>query len=136
VLLVIEKMFLGRLLNKCPAVIQHVYVLFTTLISFVIFSVESMDKLPVFLGGLFGVGINGIADGMTLYNLDSFAVLLAVCIIASTPIPKKLYEKFANTNAGSKLLVVAEPVGIACLLILSTALLVDGSYNPFLYFRF
>ena len=136
VLLVIEKLFLGGVLKKCPAFVQHVYVLFVTLVSFVIFSVESMDKLPVFLGGLFGAGINGIVDSVTLYTLDSFFVLLVLCIIASTPLPKKLFERFSETKVGEKVLVVAEPVGIAFLLLLSTALLVDGSYNPFLYFRF
>ena len=95
-----------------------------------------MDKLPVFLGGLFGAGINGIVDSVTLYTLDSFFVLLVLCIIASTPLPKKLFERFSETKVGEKVLVVAEPVGIAFLLLLSTALLVDGSYNPFLYFRF
>ena len=136
VLLVVEKFFLADILKKSPRVLQHVYVLFVTLVSFVIFSVESMDKLPTFLGGLFGIGINGLADASTLYILDSFGVLLAVCILASTPIPKKLFERFSETKAGKYVLVVAEPACVAVMLLLGTALLVDGSYNPFLYFRF
>ena len=136
VLLVIEKFFLMDTLKKCGAVIQHIYVLFTTIISFVIFSVPSMDKLLPFVGGLFGVGTSGLSDAATLYTFDSYIVLLIVCIVASTPLPKKVFEKFSASGIGEKVLVFAEPVGIALLLIFSTALLVDGSYNPFLYFRF
>ena len=136
ILLMIEKMFLGKLLGKCGAVVQHIYVLFTVLISFVIFSVESMDKLPVFVGGLFGIGTNAFADATTLYVLDSFAILLVVCIVASTPVPKMLWKKFSETKAGEVSLTFVEPLTIMALVLLSTALLVDGSFNPFLYFRF
>ena len=136
VLLVIEKFFLANVLKRCGKVVQHIYVLFTTLISFVIFSVESMDKLPVFVGGLFGAGTSGLCDSTTLYFLDSYAVLLILCIIGSTPLPKMLWKKFSETKAGSIVLTFAEPVSIILLIIFSTALLVDGSFNPFLYFRF
>ena len=136
VLLVIEKIFLSKLLEKTPAVIQHIYVLFTTLISFMIFSVESMKDLPVFVGGMFGIGASGLCDARTLYVLDSFAILLAICIVASTPGPKMLWKKISDTRAGQIAFTVLEPVMIVLLVVLSTALLVDGSFSPFLYFRF
>lgn len=136
VLLTIEKLFLGKALEKCGKFVQHIYVLFTTLVSFVIFSVESMDKLPLFVGGLFGIGTNALADERTLYFADSYLVLLLLCIIGSTPVPKMLYRKFSQTKYGNIVLSVIEPVCIGALLIFSTALLVDGSFNPFLYFRF
>lgn len=136
VLLVIEKFFLADILKKCGSLIQHLYVLFTTLISFVIFSVESMDKLPVFVGGLFGIGTDALAGAKTLYFADSYIVLLALCILGSTPLPKMLWKKFSETKAGNVVLTFAEPASVALLVIFSTALLVDGSFNPFLYFRF
>ena len=136
VLLVIEKFFLIKVLKKCGCVVQHIYVLFTTLISFVIFSVESMDALPKFVGGLFGIGTTTLADASTLYILDSFLVLLVLCIVGATPIPKMLWKKASGTKIGSMVLTFAEPLTIALLLLFSTALLVDGSFNPFLYFRF
>ena len=136
VLLTVEKLFLGKVFKKCGKFVQHVYVLFTTLVSFVIFSVESMDKLPLFVGGLFGVGTNSFADERTLYFADSYLVLLLLCIIGSTPIPKMLYRKFSETKYGNAVLTVIEPLCVGALLIFSTALLVDGSFNPFLYFRF
>ena len=135
-LLVVEKLFLMKIIKKCGCVVQHIYVLFTTIISFVIFSVESMDKLPVFLGGLFGIGTDALLDASTLYIADSFLVLLLLCIAGSTPIPKMIWKKLSETKTGSALLTFAEPAAIALLLLFSTALLVDGSFNPFLYFRF
>ncbi len=135
-LLMLEKLFLGKFLEKCGSALQHIYVIFTVLISFVIFSVESMDKLPVFLGGLFGAGGIPLFDGYTLYMLDSFLVLIIICIIASVPLPKKMFEKFSETKVGAAVLTVAEPAVIVMLVLASTALLVDGSFNPFLYFRF
>ena len=136
VLLVVEKLFLGKLLVKCGAVVQHIYVLFTVLVSFVIFSVESMDKLPVFVGGLFGIGTGGLWDNSTLYVLDSFAILLVVCLVASTPLPKMLWKKVSDTRAGEIALTVLEPLTIVLVVVLSTALLIDGAFSPFLYFRF
>lgn len=136
ILLMIEKLFLSNILAKCPGVVKHIYVLFTTLISFVIFSVESMKALPVFMGGLFGIGVTGLVDSSTLYIADSFLIVLLICIVASTPLPKKLWEKFSETGAGQISLTVVEPAVIVLMLVFSTALLVDGSFNPFLYFRF
>lgn len=136
ILLMIEKLFLGKYLKKLPSVFQHIYVLFTVLISFVIFSVEKTSEIGTFVAGLFGIGNVVLAESSALYVLDSFAVLLVLCIVASIPAPKKLYEKIGETKAGQCAYAVLEPLCIAGLLVLCTALLVDGSFNPFLYFRF
>ncbi len=136
VLLMIEKLFLMKILDRCAGAVRHIYVLFTVLISFVIFSVEKMENLPVYVGGLFGAGGIPIWDASTVYTLDSFLVLLVLCVIASLPLPKMLYNKVASTVAGERALAVLEPVSIVLMTVLSTALLVDGSFNPFLYFRF
>ena len=136
VLLVIEKLFLGKLLLKCGRVVQHIYVLFTVLISFVIFSTESLTELGSFLGGLFGKGGIPLSQANTVYILNSFAITLVVCIVASIPLPKMLWKKVQDTKKGEAVLTVLEPLTIAFMLVVSTALLVDGSFNPFLYFRF
>lgn len=135
VLLVVEKLFLAKLLEKCPNIINHIYVLFTVLVSFVIFSDYSSENIG-FVGGLFGIGTTGAVDSVTLYYLRSYLVILAVCIVAATPVPKRIFEKFSNTNAGKSVLNIVEPLSIAVLLLVSTAYLVDGAFNPFLYFRF
>ena len=136
VLLALEKMFLSKYLKKCPAVIQHIYLLFTVLVSFVIFSVESLGQIGTFVGGLFGIGKIALVTDYTLYVFDSFFVLLVLCVFASMPFPKKLYEKIGLTKTGQKIYTVLEPLTIAVILVVCTAFLVDGSFNPFLYFRF
>lgn len=135
-LLMIEKLFLGKLLVKAGCVVQHIYVIFTVLISFVIFSVENLSQIGTFVGGLFGAGSIALADSRVLYLLDSFAVLLVLCIAASLPVPKKLYNRISETKGGQMALTVLEPLTVGVILIVCTALLVDGSFNPFLYFRF
>jgi len=136
VFLMIEKLFLGKWLVKCPAFVQHIYLLFTVLVSFVIFSVEKLSNLGTYVGGLFGAGGIPMSDARTLYILDSFAVVFVLCIVASLPYPKMLWDKFSSTKQGSVVRAIVDPVVIVVLLLVSTALLVDGSFNPFLYFRF
>ena len=136
VLLVIEKLFLGDFLKKLGPVVQHVYLLFMVLISFVIFSVESLGDIGTFLGGMFGMGTSGLSDIRTMYIFRTNIVLIVACIVGSTPLPKMLWNKFAQTKIGQIISVVAEPLSIAVIILFGTALLVDSSYNPFLYFRF
>ena len=129
----IEKLFLGKWLVKCPAVVQHIYLLFTVLVSFVIFSVEKLSDLGTYVGGLFGVGGIPLFDERMLYIADSFAVVFILCIVASLPYPKMLWNRFSETKYGSVVRAIADPVVIVAMLLVSTALLVDGSFNPFLY---
>ncbi len=136
ILLMAEKLYFGKILNKCPSVVQHVYVIFTVLISFVIFSVENLADIATFVGGLFGVGTSALSTANALYLLDSYTVLLVLCVVASLPFPKKLYKRFGETKTGQKLYTVLEPLTVGMVLVVCTAFLVDGSFNPFLYFRF
>ena len=71
-----------------------------------------------------------------LYYLLSFAVILIVAVIGATPLPKKIISKIENKNVGNLIISIAEPIFLVVVTVLSTAYLVDGSYNPFLYFRF
>jgi len=81
---------------------------------------------------MFGVGASGIADKDALYYLRSYAVPLIVGVIGATPLPKKLAEKVWD----KKVMTALEPAVLAVLLIAATACVVDGSFNPFIYFRF
>ncbi len=137
VLLVVEKLFLGKVLKWCPRFVQHIYTLFAVLVSFVIFSVENnLSQLLTYLGGLFGGGAIALISPETLYVFDSYLILVVIAVVGSTPLPKGLWAKISNTKIGQRVSVVAEPVTIAVIIILCTALLVDSSFNPFLYFRF
>lgn len=136
VLLIAEKFWMKRVLGAVPSVIRHVYVLFFLMVGFVLFNAQSLGQAASDLGGLFGLG-NIPAFGRTsLYYLRSYAVVLMISIAASTPLLKKLYRLAACTAAGKRLTAVLEPAALCGLLALCTAYLVDGSFNPFLYFRF
>jgi alginate O-acetyltransferase complex protein AlgI len=62
--------------------------------------------------------------------------VLLIGVIGATPLPARLVQAIGERDWGAKLLTIAQPLGIAALLLLATAFLVDGSFNPFIYFRF
>ena len=110
--------------------------LFIVLISFVIFNGPGLGEACSNLAGMFGAtGIPFLSDE-TLYYLKSFLVLLVAGIIGATPLPRHLAEKLSKNTVGSRILSVTEPAALAMILLAVTAYLADGSFNPFLYFRF
>ncbi len=128
VLLVVEKVFLLKFLNKSK-VLSHIYLLFFVIISFVIFNAASMNEAFSYIGSMFGGGEIPLLSGETIYYARSYIVVLIVAIIGATPVPKLLANKVKFTK-------FIEPVVLVILLAVCTAYLVDGSFNPFLYFRF
>ncbi len=132
VLLVLEKLFLKKFLDKLPRALSHIYTLLAVFISFVIFDSESFAFAGQRIAALFGGGTSGLVGAETLYYLRSYALIFIVGIIASMPIAKLYRAKVKQTKA----VVAVETVLCAVLLIVVTAYLVDGSFNPFLYFRF
>ena len=128
VLLVIEKTFLLKHLEHSK-VLSHVYVLFAVVISFVIFNATSLPQVLTDIGGLFGKGNLPLVSAEAIYYLRSYAVVFVLAIFGATPIPKKFVSKW-------KIPQYVEPIILLLLLVVITAYLVDGSFNPFLYFRF
>ncbi len=135
VLLTIEKMFLGKYLKKSK-VLSRVYVLFLIVISFVIFNASGMGEAIQYIGGMFGIGANGLFGDLWLYNLSSYALILVIAAVGATPVPKYIVGRLKETKAGDAVISVLSPVFAAVIIVLCTAYLVDGSFNPFLYFRF
>lgn len=128
ILLVIEKVCLLRHLPKAK-VINRVYVLLAVVISFVIFNATSMGEAVSDIGGMLGAGGIPVISREAIYYLKSFGFVFVLAIIGSTPIPKKMISKI-------KVARYLEPIVLLALLVMITAYLVDGSFNPFLYFRF
>ena len=135
VLLVLEKLFLKKWLERAPAR-GHVYVMLLVIISFVLFDATSLRGAGETIGAMFGAGGLPAVSFEALYNLRSYAVVLILGIIGSTPLPKLAIEHIRKTSGGAVLINAAEPVVLVALLAVSTAFLIDGSFNPFLYFRF
>ncbi len=135
VLLIIEKLWLLKPLEKYAA-IGRIYLLAVVCISFVIFNANGVNGMLNDVKGMFTVGSAGVVGTECLYYLKSYGPLLLIGILGATNLPKKLYARVRRNKVVDGVLVVAEPVVLLGLLLLATAYLVDGSFNPFLYFRF
>ncbi len=135
VLLIIEKTLILKHLEK-RKILSRIYMILVISVSFVIFNATDMKEAISYIGGMFGAGDIPLVSNEYLYYLKSFAVVLILGIIGSTPVVKNTVEKLMQNNKVSKILVVLEPTILVVLMIVMTAFLVDGSFNPFLYFRF
>lgn len=133
VILFIEKLFLLKALDKLPKFFRHVYALVLIIIGWVIFASDDVSVLLPYLGSMFGA--NGAIGGMDVYTLLTKAVLLIICCVASTELPKKLFLSAAGAMNEKAAFTLKSVLTIA-LLALSMILLIGDSYNPFLYFRF
>ena len=132
IILVLEKVFLGKYLEKIPKVFSRIYVLLIVMISFIIFSGESSKQIFEHLGGLIGYKDIPLVSQESSYYFKSYLVILIVGIVGSTPLMKNIFSKEKLT----KFVNIVEPVFLIFILLLSTSYIVDGSFNPFLYFRF
>ena len=135
VFLILEKLWLQKHLEKAP-VLRRAYVLFTVMLSFIIFSAENMGQALSSLSSLFGAGGLPLLSAEFLYYLKSYAVLLLIAVVGATPLPRLLLQRLGIRPGAEKLRNLLEVPALLLILALSTAYLVDGSFNPFLYFRF
>ena len=131
VLLILEKLWLKKWIDRWPRALQHLYTLFLVLVSWAIFAVEDFGQLGGYLSAMFGLAGGGLADGAFRYYLGSYGLSLLAACVASTPLMAGLWRQLPQ-RAERVLL----PVVILAGLLLCTAYLVDATYNPFLYFRF
>jgi len=135
VILLVEKLFLMPYLNR-GRIWPHIYTMALIIISFILFDSAHLGAAVRTVGDLFGITGLPLTSPESLYYAKSYLPLLAVGILGATPLPRYLAGKLAQHPLGQKVLPVAEPLVLAVLLLICTAFLVDGSYNPFLYFRF
>ena len=132
ILLLCEKFIWGKAIEKLPRVFRHIYVIFIVIISFVIFNASTFTEAWNDIMNLLGISGIPLVSGSAVYALKSNAILLAIAFFGATPVMKKLCLKYED-----KLPVrILEVASIVVILVVSTAYLVDGSFNPFLYFRF
>lgn len=131
VFLVAEKFLYGKYLEK-SRVLSRIYLLFIVIISFVIFNATDMKEAFSYIGAMFGAGDYPLINAEFLYYAKSYSLIFLLAAIGATPLCKRACEK----TAAGRALSYAEPVILVLLLVLMTAYLVDGSFNPFLYFRF
>ncbi len=131
-LLVIEKTFLLRLLERAPKFLRHIYSMAAVIFGWLLFVIEDVSSIGTYLSRMFG-GTGVFATQITVYELVRNLVFLAILILASTPAPKKLWYKLYSKGTPWR---IVQSVVCAIAFVLCIAYLVDSSYNPFLYFRF
>ena len=134
--LVLEKFFLNKFFEKIPRVFSHIYVVVLILISFVLFSADGISGAISDIGAMFGAGGLPFWSGETGYYLLSYIFVLAAAIVGATPLVKNFVLKIKSTKTGELIINVLEPIFVVLMIIIVTAYFVDGSFSPFLYFRF
>ena len=135
VLLLIEKLWLLPLLER-RRVLAHVYTLFFVTLGFVLFDADSAAQALSRIGAMLGAGGLPLFSAQAVYYLKSYGPLLLFGILCATPLPKKVLSALREKRGAKSVLDVLEPIALLVPLLIGTAFLVDGSFNPFLYFRF
>lgn len=130
IFLMIEKWVPG--LQKLPNALRHGYVMLAVIFSFVLFNANSLSQAAGDMAGMLGLEGLPLISAPAVYYLKSYGLLFLLGILGATPLVKTLARKAADTKAAW----VLEPLVLAALLLVCTAYLVDGSFSPFLYFRF
>lgn len=133
VILIIEKLFLGKYIEKLPKIFRHIYTLFFVVIGWVIFRIEDFSQMGVVLQKMFVWTKSEILDNIIL-NYDIFASLpyIIIGIIGSIPISAKIKAKIKNGVTYSTL----STIWCLVIFIISVCFLLTATYNPFIYFRF
>ena len=130
-----EKLFLGKLLAKLPRFTGHTYMLLTVIFGWVLFEFEQLNEAALFFKAMFGAGSNSLlTDSASMYLLTSYLAVIAAAVICATPFPARAAAKL-QVKMG-KAGTVVFPLLNAAMFFVSTAYMVNESYNPFLYFRF
>ena len=136
IILIIEKIFLNKFMEKLPSFIRRIYVLFIVMILFIIFNSDNMQVAFTNIKGLFGMNKEVFINDYTLHYLKSYSLILIISLFGATPLIKTLIDKLRKNKYVNNIINILEPILIVMILFVVTSYLIDNSYNPFLYFRF
>lgn len=136
ILLISEKLFLNKVLNKCPSFINHIYALWFIVLGWVIFAFDDTGKLFKYMGALFGRNGTGFLNNESVYLLMTNLIIFIILIIGCTPLPKMTVGIVMSKIRKQYVQGVIESLFLIIIFILSVSYIINSSYNPFLYFRF
>ena len=123
-------------IKKLPAVVKHAYTLLIVILGFVLFNATDITQASQDIAGMFGFAGVPFCNTETMYYLSSFGFLFMLSIIGATPLVKNTATRLSVHKKTSTMTAVVEPAVLLILLVVCSAYLIDGSFNPFLYFRF
>lgn len=125
-----------KVLEKLPKAFGHIYTMFLVLISWVIFAFEDLGQVGSYLGNMFGLNGTSLYNSEALYYLQNYIVIIIIGIICSIPL-KNIVSKILNKRKEKQVaFAIVSSICYIGIILLSTASLVNNSFNPFLYFRF
>ncbi len=135
IVLIIEKAFLLKILDK-HKIMGHIYTLFLILISFIIFNLTNVPDIFIFIKNMFGFSDLSFSNIETIYYLRNYLGVIIIAAIMSTPLLRITKKRITVNKTITKIISIIEPFIYILLLVITTAYIVDESFNPFLYFRF
>ncbi len=136
VILIIEKYFLNKVLEKLPRVIRNIYAMFIVMISFIIFSSDDISSALVSIKGLFSFSSLKFSNDFIIYYIRSYGVILIGGLVLCTPLIKNVINKLRENKILNYIINIFEVIVLVLVLVIIASMLIDSSYNPFLYFRF
>lgn len=136
VILIIEKYCLNKVLEKLPRVIRNIYAMFIVMISFIIFSSDDISSALVAIKGLFSFSSLKLSNDFIIYYIRSYGVILIGGLVLCTPLIKNVINKLRENKILNYIINIFEVIILVLILVVITSMLIDSSYNPFLYFRF
>lgn len=136
VILIIEKYCLNKVLEKLPRVIRNIYAMFIVMISFIIFSSDDISSALVAIKGLFSFSSLKLSNDFIIYYIRSYGVILIGGLVLCTPLIKNVINKLRENKILNYIINIFEVIILVLVLVVITSMLIDSSYNPFLYFRF
>ena len=134
VVIILEKLFLGKLLDKIPDIFGHIYTMLLVILGWVLFDTADLPTAGAYIAKMFGFGGGAFIDSTAMYQIATYGITFIICIIGCTNLPKLAVEALKKKSA-----VLVNYGGIAVItgmFIICAAYLVDQTYNPFLYFNF
>lgn len=123
-------------IKKIPSALQHFYTLLIVVLGFVLFNAVDITQAGNDIAGMFGFAGVPFINKETIYYLLSYGTLFVVSIVGATPLIKTTAVKLSENSKLRNIIAVVEPIVLLVLLTICSAYLIDGSFNPFLYFRF
>ncbi len=136
VILIIEKYFLNKILEKLPRVIRNIYAMFIVMISFIIFSSDDISSALTVIKGLFSFSSLKLSNDFMIYYIRSYGVILTGGLVLCTPLIKNAINKLRENKILNYIINIFEVIVLVLIFVIITSMLIDSSYNPFLYFRF
>ncbi|CAH8772575.1 MBOAT family O-acyltransferase [Paenibacillus dendritiformis] len=132
----LEKLFLGSWLERLWRPLRHAYLIAAALFGWVLFGLEDIASIANYMRTMLGLGDSALLNGTDMYNLRNYGLLLVILVISATPLAARVTALLQRRTSLQAAVSVADYALLAGMLLASTAYLIDGTYNPFLYFRF